>query len=76
MAENKLPHIKGIKFISGLSPNNKLIAYFSAEPLFKENPADAIPQKKKQKGEKEPAPVPYGFAYRVIIAPAISSESL
>jgi hypothetical protein len=76
MAENKLPHLRGIKFISGLSPNNKLLAYFTAEPLFKENPADMIPQKKKQKGEKEPAPVPYGFAYRVIIAPAISSETL
>jgi hypothetical protein len=52
MAESKLPHLKGIKFISGLSPNNKYVAYFSAEPLFKENPADIIPQKKKQKGEK------------------------
>lgn len=73
MAENKLPHLKAIKFISPLSPNNKLIAYFSAEPLFKENPADAIPQNKKKKSDKDPPPVPYGFAYRVIIAPAITS---
>jgi hypothetical protein len=46
-----LPHIRSIKFISNLSPNTKLIAYFAAEPLFKENPTDAIPQKKK-KGER------------------------
>ena len=35
MAESKLPHLKGVKFISGLSPNNKHIAYFAAEPLYK-----------------------------------------
>lgn len=76
MAESKLPHLKAIKFISGLSPNSKYVAYFSAEPLFKENPTDAIPKNKKAKGEKEPAPIPYGFAYRLIIAPSISSETL
>lgn len=76
MAENKLPHIKGIKYISNLSPNNKLIAYFTAEPLFKENPADLVPQKKKTKGEVVPPPVPFAFTYRIVIAPAISSESL
>ncbi len=73
LAESKLPHIKGIKYISNLSPNNKYIAYFTAEPLFKENPADLVPQKKKTKGEVAPPPVPYAFAYRIVIAPAISS---
>lgn len=76
VAESKLPHLKAIKFISGLSPNNKYIAYFSAEPLFRESPTDAIPQAKKKKGESEPPRVPYGFAYRLIFAPAISSDSL
>jgi hypothetical protein len=76
MAENKLPHLKAIKFISGLSPNNKYVAYFTAEPLFKENPADIIPKDKKKKGEKEPVPIPYAFTYRLVIAPSISSESL
>ncbi len=52
MAESKLPHLKGIKFISGLSPNTKFVAYFSAEPLFKESQADMIPQNKKKKTEK------------------------
>jgi hypothetical protein len=56
-----------------LSPNNKYIAYFTAEPLFKENPADAVPQNKKKKGEKEPPRIPYAFAYRIIFAPSISS---
>ena len=51
VAESKLPHIRNIKYISNLSPNTKLIAYFTAEPLFKDNPTDSIPQKKK-KGEK------------------------
>jgi hypothetical protein len=41
--ESKLPNIKGIRYISELSPNKKFIAYFSAEPLFKENPMDQIP---------------------------------
>lgn len=76
MAESKLPHLKGIKFISDLSPNNKYIAYFSAEPLFKETAADLIPQQKKKKGEKEPPKIPYAFAYRLIFGPAISSDSL
>jgi len=30
IVESKLPHLKAIKFISNLSPNNKYIAYFSA----------------------------------------------
>lgn len=30
IVESKLPHIKAVKFISNLSPNNKNIAYFSA----------------------------------------------
>lgn len=51
VAESKLPHIRGIKFISALSPNNKIIAYFAAEPLYRDLPADTVPQKKK-KGEK------------------------
>jgi len=71
-----LPHIRGVKYISGLSPNNKYISYFTAEPLFKDNIADMVPQNKKKKGEKEPPRIPYAFAYRVIFAPAISSESL
>ena len=50
MAESRLPHLKAIKFISGLSPNNKHIAYFAAEPLFKEMPADMVPQQKRKKG--------------------------
>ena len=50
VAESRLPHLKGIKFISGLSPNNKYIAYFGAEPLYKETAADAVPQQKKKKG--------------------------
>ena len=76
VVESKLPHIKGIKYVSGLSPNNKYIAYFTAEPLFKDNPSDMVPQNKKKKGEKEPPRTPYAFAYRVIIAPAITSDSL
>lgn len=79
MAQSKLPHLKAIKFISGLSPNNKYVAFFSAEPLFKESPTDMIPQNKKKKTEKQaaaPPPVPYAFVYRLIIAPSISSESL
>lgn len=51
-ADSRLPNLKGIKFISGLSPNNKYVAYFAAEPLFKESPMDNIPQKKKAKGER------------------------
>lgn len=76
--ESKLPHLKYIKFISNLSPNGKLISYFSAEPLFKDNPMDAVSQnlKKKKEKEKEPPRVPYAFAYRVIIAPSISSDLL
>jgi hypothetical protein len=76
VVESKLPHLKGVKFISALSPNNKYVAYFSAEPLFKDNPADLVPQGKKKKGEKEPPRIPYAFAYRLIFAPSISSESL
>jgi vacuolar protein sorting-associated protein 16 len=75
VAESRLPHLRGIKFISGLSPNNKYIAYFAAEPLYKELPTDAVPQKKK-KVEKEPPRVPYAFAYRLIFAPSISSDTL
>lgn len=44
--ENKLPNIKGITYISDLSPNKKMIAYFSVEPLFKENPMDQFKKKK------------------------------
>jgi hypothetical protein len=44
--------------------------------LFKENPVDQIPKDKKKKGEKEPPRIPYAFAYRLIIAPSISSDSL
>ena len=74
-AEGRLPHLKAVKYISGLSPNGKYVVYFQAEPLFKENPVDQIPQKKGKKTEQE-KPVPYGFAYRVIIAPSISAESM
>ena len=49
VVQSKLPHLKALKFISNLSPNSKSIAFFSAEPLFKENPADNIPQNKKKK---------------------------
>ena len=76
VVESKLPHIRGIKFVSGLSPNNKYVVYFAVEPLFKDNPADMVPQGKKKKGEKEPPRIPYAFAYRLIFAPAISSDSL
>lgn len=75
MAESKLPHLKGVKFISGLSPNNKHIAYFAAEPLYKQTVAEMVPQKKK-KGEKEPPRIPYAFAYRIIFGPSISSDSI
>ena len=74
VVEAKLPHIRGIKFISGLSPNHKYLAYFAAEPLFKETPVDMVPQKKK--GERPPPRQPYGFAYRLVIAPSISSDTL
>ena len=57
IVESKLPNIKGVRFISGLSPNRKLVAYFSAEPLYKDNPMDAIPEavrKKKTKNQNQP----------------------
>ena len=74
-ADVKLPHLKSVKYISAMSPNSKYIVYFQAEPLFKENPVDQIPQKKGKKVEQE-KPLPYAFAYRLIIAPSISSETM
>ncbi len=40
---SKLPTIKGIKYISNFSPNKKLIAYISADPVYKEGPMDQVP---------------------------------
>lgn len=83
VVEAKLPHIKAIKYISDLSPNKKLIAYFSAEPLYKESPIEQTFKKKKdEKGKgdkdaaKEPVREPYGYAYRLIVAPSINSDSI
>ena len=35
VVESKLPNIKGVTYISELSPNKKLVTYFSAEPIYK-----------------------------------------
>jgi hypothetical protein len=32
---SKLPTIKGVKYITNFSPNKKLIAYISADPVYK-----------------------------------------
>lgn len=50
--ENKLPNIKGITYISELSPNRKMIAYLSAEPIYRENPVDQLAQNMKKKKDK------------------------
>ena len=68
--------LKGVKFISQPSPNNKLICYFQAEPLFKENPADQIPQQQKKKRAEAEKPVPYAFAYRLVLGPVLCGESV
>lgn len=47
--ESKLPNIKGITYISELSPNRKMIAYFSAEPVFKENQMEQMAQNMRKK---------------------------
>lgn len=49
VVEGKLPNIKGITYISELSPNRKMIAYFSIEPLYKESPMDQLANMKKKK---------------------------
>lgn len=56
--ESKLPNIKGISYISELSPNKKMIAYFAAEPIFKENPVDQIAQNMKKKKDSKPEAAP------------------
>ncbi len=47
--------IRNIRFISNISPNKKLIAYITADPIYKENPMDQIPEnlKKKEKDDKK-----------------------
>ena len=55
--ESKLPNLKGITYISELSPNRKMIAYFSAEALYRENPVDQIAQNMKKKKDKTDAPI-------------------
>lgn len=67
--ESKLPNLAGIKYISNLSPNKKLIAYFAADPIYKEIP---IPQKDNQPPKKQLT----GFNYKLIIAPSINSDAM
>ena len=58
-----------------------MVAYFSAEPLYKESPMDQISQQtmKKNKGKNE-APAPkkeiIGYAYRLIFAPSLTSDAI
>jgi hypothetical protein len=54
-SKQQLPVIRNIRHISNLSPNKKMIAYITADPIYKENPMDQIPEnlKKKEKDEKK-----------------------
>lgn len=78
--ENKLPNIKGITFISELSPNRKMIGYFAAEPQYRENPVDQMAQNMKKKKDNKPdAPVQkelIGFNYKIIFGPSLTSDSI
>ena len=42
-SKQQLPVIRNIRYISNMSPNKKLIAYITADPIYKENPMDQIP---------------------------------
>lgn len=50
--ESKLPNIKGITYISELSPDKKMVAYFVAEGIYKDNPVDQLAQNMKKKKDK------------------------
>lgn len=54
-SKQQLPVIRNIRFISNISPNKKLIAYITADQIYKENPMDQIPEnlKKKEKDDKK-----------------------
>lgn len=80
VVENKLPNLKGVTYISELSPNKKLVTYFSAEPIYKENAADQMAQNmKKAKGKNEAMNVKReitGYVFRLIFAPSLTSDSI
>lgn len=56
-----------------------MIAYFSAQALFRENPADQIAQNMKKKKDKADVPIQkqlIGFTYRLVFAPSLTSDSI
>lgn len=75
LIENQLPEIKHIKFISNMSANGRLVAYFSAEPVYN-NPQPVAPPSKKDKDkdkkeaniEQQPQKPPDSYIYRLIFA--------
>lgn len=74
-----MPIIRGIKYITNYSPNKKLIAYISADPVYKEGVMDQIPEnlKKKKKGnEPEEVKVPESYNFSLVVCPSLSSDSI
>lgn len=48
MIESQLPEIKYIRFISTMSANGRVVAYFSAEPIYAQMTAQQLQELQKK----------------------------
>jgi|JI61114C2RNA_FD_contig_71_1798538_length_2759_multi_3_in_0_out_0_5 multidrug efflux pump subunit AcrB len=62
MIESQLPEIKYIRFISSMSANGRVVAYFSVEPIFAQLTQQQL-QQLQQRGEQR---VPESWVYRLV----------
>jgi multidrug efflux pump subunit AcrB len=62
MIESQLPEIKHIRFISSMSTNGRIVAYFSSEPVY----ANMTPQQLQQLQQKGEQRVPESWVYRLV----------